>query len=76
MANDFEDRINGLRVSSMWGKIQLYNQAAIILLTDLNMRDREYSARTYRPSFRENKPKTEGFGIDFAKTGSINSGHW
>jgi hypothetical protein len=39
-------------------------------------------ARVYRPSFRENKPKTLVFGhfgcfcvlIVFAKTGSINSG--
>jgi hypothetical protein len=37
------------------------------------------SARTYRPSFRENMPKTlvivnERFGLVFTKTGSINSG--
>ncbi len=40
------------------------------------------SARIYRPSFRENKPKTrwfsitkdERFGLVFTKTGSINSG--
>ncbi len=41
----------------------------------------EFSARIYRPSFHENKPKTlafdhfkiKRFGLVFAKTGSINS---
>ncbi len=45
--------------------------------TDYEFPFHYFSARIYRPSFRENKPKTlviesAHFGLVFAKTGSVN----